>query len=137
MDSLTKAQRSERMSRVRSKDTGPELCVRRLIHGLGYRYRLHGVGLPGRPDLVFRARRKVVAVHGCFWHRHSACSLARMPKSRLSFWGPKLNGNRRRDLRNARVLRALGWRALVVWECQLNNPAALKTRVRAFLESKP
>ena len=103
MDTLSKAQRSERMSRVRGKDTKPELLVRRLVHGMGYRYRLHRRDLPGTPDLVFPGRRKVIFVHGCFWHRHPdpACKLARLPKSRTDFWLPKLEGNRARDIENA------------------------------------
>ncbi|HBI46414.1 MAG TPA: very short patch repair endonuclease, partial [Planctomycetales bacterium] len=98
MDSLSPEERSERMSRVRNKDTKPELVVRRLVHSLGYRYRLHSGRLPGRPDIVFAGRKKVVFVHGCFWHRHRGCALCRMPKSRLDFWAPKLEGNRRRDI---------------------------------------
>ncbi|MBN8734394.1 MAG: DNA mismatch endonuclease Vsr [Acidobacteria bacterium] len=103
MDTLTAAARSERMSRVRHKDTRPELVVRRLLHGLGYQYRLHRSDLPGKPDLVFASRGKVVFVHGCFWHRHSArCPLTRLPKSRLEFWRPKLEANRLRDEQNRR-----------------------------------
>ncbi len=98
MDTLTPEQRSERMSRVRNKDTKPEMRVRRLVHALGYRYRLHDSRLPGRPDLVFKSRHKVIFVHGCFWHRHDRCELCRMPKSRLQFWKPKLKANRERDL---------------------------------------
>ncbi|MCC8948120.1 DNA mismatch endonuclease Vsr [Bradyrhizobium sp. Arg62] len=111
-DTLSPKQRSERMARITCANTGPEMIVRRLVHSMGYRYRLHGKGLPGRPDLVFSARRKVVFVHGCFWHRHpdSSCSLARLPKSRLEFWLPKLQANRERDLANERKLKASGWK---------------------------
>src|SRR5450755_2355664 len=106
MDTLTPSERSERMSRVRAKDTKPELVVRRLTHRLGFRYRLHVGTLPGKPDLVFPKRRLAIFVHGCFWHRHSAaCLLTRMPKSRLDFWIPKLEQNRKRDLLNQRKLR--------------------------------
>ena len=115
MDTLTRAQRSERMARIRSRNTGPELAVRRLVYSLGFRYRLHGTGLPGKPDLVFASRRKVIFVHGCFWHQHPGCG--RQPKSRLEFWTEKLFQNRERDLRNQRKLRSLGWRILIVWEC--------------------
>ncbi len=108
MDTLSPAQRSERMSRVKSRDTKPELAVRRLVHSMGYRYRLHGK-LPGRPDLVFAARRKVIFVHGCFWHRHSGCPNCRLPKSRLAFWKPKLEANKKRDRKNQQSLRRLGW----------------------------
>jgi len=134
MDTLTPAQRSERMSRVRSKDTKPELTVRRLVHSLGYRYRLHGRKLPGNPDLVFASRRKVIFVHGCFWHRHPRCRNTRLPKSRLDFWRPKLESNRKRDLKNQRKLRRLGWRYLVVWECQTKNMERLSERIIDFLE---
>lgn len=134
-DTLTKAERSERMSRIRGKDTGAELVVRRLIHRLGYRYRLHDKSLPGRPDLVFRKRRKVIFVHGCFWHRHGdpACKLARLPKSRLDFWLPKLNANRDRDRANQRTLERDGWSSLVIWECELRNTAALTRTIKVFL----
>lgn len=135
-DTLTLAQRSERMSRVRGKDTKPEMTVRRLIHGLGYRYRLHRRDLPGKPDLVFVTRRKVIFVHGCFWHRHadSACKLARLPKSRLDFWLPKLEANAVRDARHQAELAARGWKVMVIWECELNNLPFLKKRIRSFLQ---
>jgi DNA mismatch endonuclease, patch repair protein len=135
MDTLTPGQRSERMSRVRGRNTKPELVVRRLIYGLGYRYRLHEDSLPGKPDLVFRSRQKVIFVHGCFWHRHrsSRCRLARLPKSRLQFWRAKLEGNRLRDSRNVRALRRAGWRALVIWECELNEMRRLSRRVARFM----
>ncbi|MGI8992555.1 MAG: very short patch repair endonuclease [Bryobacteraceae bacterium] len=134
MDSLTPAARSERMSRVRSKDTKPEMIVRRLVHRMGYRYRLHARDLPGNPDLVFPGRGKIIFVHGCFWHRHSACKNTRWPKSRLGFWKPKLEQNRRRDGINQRALRRLGWKLLIVWECQLKNPAQTAERLERFLE---
>lgn len=135
MDSLTPEQRSERMSRVRGKNTKPELVVRSLVHGLGYRFRLHRRDLPGCPDLVFPARRKVICVHGCFWHQHSDpnCKLARMPKSRLEFWGGKLSANRERDMSKMAELKALGWDALVIWECEIKDKDALASRVREFL----
>ncbi|WND78028.1 very short patch repair endonuclease [Thalassospiraceae bacterium LMO-SO8] len=123
------------MSRVRGRDTKPEMTVRRMVHGMGYRYRLHGKGLPGKPDLVFRPKRKVMFVHGCFWHRHPdpECPLARMPKSRLDFWKPKLDGNRERDIRTQRKLEDQGWNVMVVWECQLRDREALGARIREFL----
>lgn len=138
VDTLTPAQRSERMSRVRGKDTRPEMRVRRLIHGMGYRYRLHARDLPGRPDIVFRPRRKVIFVHGCFWHRHPdpACKLARMPKSRLEFWEPKLRGNRERDERNQARLREMGWDVMIVWECLTRDAEELKMNIMAFLEDQ-
>lgn len=134
MDSLTAKERSERMSRVRSKDTGPELKVRSLVHRLGFRYRLHVARLPGHPDLVFSGKRKVIFVHGCFWHRHGGCSNNRLPKSRIDFWTQKLETNRRRDARNLRKLRRLGWSTLVVWECEVRGTQKLSRRVNSFLK---
>lgn len=122
------------MSLIRGKDTKPEMIVRRLVHSLGYRYRLHDQTLPGKPDLVFRARRKVIFIHGCFWHRHGeSCPLTRMPKSRLEFWRPKLEENERRDRAKQAALSALGWEYLLIWECQLNDLGGLARRVRDFL----
>ncbi|MFH1023324.1 MAG: DNA mismatch endonuclease Vsr [Planctomycetota bacterium] len=132
-DPLTRDERSERMSRVRNADTEPEMIVRRLVHGMGYRYRLHGRDLPGNPDLVFTPRCKVIFVHGCFWHQHG-CRQYRMPKTRCRFWVPKLVRNKERDVIVRRALRRQGWRCLVVWECQLNRTAQLKERIRQFLE---
>ena len=134
-DTLTPQQRSDLMRRVRHKHTEPERIVRRLVTGLGHRYRLHGAKLPGKPDLVFAGARKVIFVHGCFWHRHAAktCKLARMPKTRKSFWLPKLEGNRLRDARNIRALRGDGWKVLVVWECQLRDTERLDRRLARFL----
>lgn len=132
-DTLTREQRSERMRRVRGRDTGTELAVRRLVHGLGYRFRLHARDLPGTPDLVFRRRRKVIFVHGCFWHRHD-CPLGRTPKSNRDFWVPKLAGNQARDSRNLDRLVDLGWRVLVVWECELKDRDALTRRIAQFID---
>jgi DNA mismatch endonuclease, patch repair protein len=134
-DSLNKAERSERMSRVRNRDTKPEMVVRQLIHSRGFRYRLHDKRLPGAPDLVFRSRRKVIFIHGCFWHRHSdpSCKLARMPKSKLDFWKPKLEGNSQRDLRHQSEVDAIGWKYLVVWECELRHKEQLENKLIAFL----
>jgi DNA mismatch endonuclease (patch repair protein) len=123
------------MARVRAKDTRPELLVRGLVFSLGYRYRLHARDLPGQPDLVFRKLRKVIFVHGCFWHRHTACALARLPKSRLDFWVPKLEGNKLRDQRNKRTLTKGGWKVLTIWECQLKNTGRLQTTIRRFLDA--
>ena len=133
-DTLTPAQRSERMSRVRSKDTKPEIAVRRLVHRMGYRYRLHRRDLPGNPDMVFPSRGKIIFVHGCFWHRHGKCKLTRWPKSKLEFWKPKLEANHRRDTANQRLLRGLGWKTLVIWECQLAAVDRLQGKIRTFLE---
>jgi DNA mismatch endonuclease (patch repair protein) len=134
-DTLSPAARSERMSRVRGRDTGPEMVVRRALHRMGYRYRLHAADLPGRPDIVFRGRRKALFVHGCFWHRHPdpACKLARLPKSRLDFWLPKLDANAARDIENQNRLQAMGWSVLILWECALNDLAALDDALGTFL----
>lgn len=135
VDTLTTKERSERMARVRGRDSKPEMLVRRLVHRMGYRFRLHRKDLPGTPDLVFPRLRKAVFVHGCFWHRHpdTACKLARMPKSRLDFWGPKLHGNRERDFRNQEQLTRLGWQFLIVWECEIGHKEQLENKLRAFL----
>jgi DNA mismatch endonuclease, patch repair protein len=119
----TSPERSAQMALVRGHDTKPEMRVRRALHAAGLRYRLHAKVLPGRPDLIFPSRRVVVFVHGCFWHRHPDpdCKLARLPKSRLDFWLPKLEGNRARDERVKAELEGLGWRVFEVWECQLNS----------------
>lgn len=135
-DTLSPPARSERMGRVRGKDTKPELLVRRLLHGMGYRYRLHARDLPGRPDIVFRGRKKAIFVHGCFWHRHPdpICKLSRLPKTRLDFWFPKLEGNRQRDVTNVERLEAMGWNVLLVWECELRDREQLANKLFAFLE---
>lgn len=137
-DTLTTSARSERMSLIKGKDTGPELVVRRMVHQMGYRYRLHQKHLPGRPDLVFSSRRKLIFVHGCFWHRHydSACKLARLPKSREEFWMPKLEANAQRDRKNQDELRALNWKFLVIWECELKGHASLKSKIESFLHDE-
>ena len=132
LDPLSHAQRSERMSRVRSKNTKPELQVRRRIWSLGYRYRLHSNKLPGKPDLVFARRRKVIFIHGCFWHQHKNCRQYRMPNTRLDFWIPKLQGNVKRDRLNQRSIRRLGWEYFIIWECQLKDKE-LTDRITSFL----
>lgn len=136
VDSLTPEKRSEVMARVRSKNSRPELAVRKIVFAFGYRYRLHARTLPGCPDLVFRPRRKVIFVHGCFWHRHANCILARMPKSHIDFWTTKLEGNRKRDERNKRALAREGWKVLTIWECQLRNAERLEARIRRFLDEE-
>ena len=133
MDKLTPERCSRNMGRIGSKDTKPEMLVRRLVYRLGYRYRLHAKDLPGKPDLVFRSRKKVIFVHGCFWHQHKGCSEGRVPTSRESYWAPKLAHNVHRDQEHIRALKLLGWRTLVLWECQLGNPKEVEHRVRAHL----
>jgi DNA mismatch endonuclease (patch repair protein) len=125
-DFLTPAERSDRMSRIRGKDTQPELALRKVLHRLGLRYRLYGAGLPGKPDLVFPRYRTVVFVHGCFWHRHDGCNIATTPKSNTPFWLEKFEKNVARDARVATQLEALGWRVFIVWECELGS--AIKTK---------
>jgi DNA mismatch endonuclease (patch repair protein) len=120
---------------VRSKNMRPEMAVRKLVFALGYRYRLHARDLPGCPDLAFRPRKKVIFVHGCFWHRHANCALARMPKSRLDFWMPKLEGNRVRDEKNRKTLAREGWKVLTIWECELRNTKRLERGIRRFLDA--
>lgn len=132
-DPLTPAERSERMSRIRNADTKPEMIVRRMVHGMGYRYRLHVSDLPGHPDIVFRPRRKVIFVHGCFWHQHG-CHQYRQPRTKRSFWEPKLAQNKARDARVRRELSQLGWCVMVIWECQVKKEAILRNRVRRFLD---
>ena len=138
-DTLSPAERSERMSRIRGKNSKPEMKLRSLVHGMGYRYRLHVHGLPGTPDLVFPARHAIIFMHGCFWHQHSSpeCRLARMPKSRINFWRSKLKANVERDARNLASLEAMGWRVLIVWECEMKSPDVVGQKVRDFLEQQP
>ena len=126
--------RSAQMALVRGRDTKPELRVRRALHSAGLRFRLQATDLPGRPDIVFRSRRVAIFVHGCFWHRHDdpACKLARMPKSRMEFWGPKLAANAQRDRRNIELLQGSGWTVEILWECELGDEVlrGLVERVR-------
>lgn len=135
VDTVSSTERSRMMRLVRSKDTRPEMLVRRLVYKLGLRYRLHESRLPGKPDLVFWGRRKVIFVHGCFWHLHIACARAKLPKSRVEFWRCKLEANQRRDVANLATLSNRGWQVLVIWECELGDLVALEHRVRDFLLS--
>jgi DNA mismatch endonuclease, patch repair protein len=121
------------MSRIRSRNTSPEMIVRRTVHKMGYRYRLHVAELPGKPDLVFPKLRRVIEVRGCFWHQHTGCIDAHIPKSRRGYWLPKLSANLRRDKENGLKLRKLGWRLLVIWECELGDSQRLSKRLTAFL----
>jgi len=131
-DNLTPAQRSECMRRVKGRDTKPEMIVRRIVHGMGFRYRLHDARLPGRPDLVLPARGRVIFVHGCFWHLHRCPKGTMMPQARADYWLAKLSANQARDRAAIRKLRRSGWRVLVVWECELRNHARIKRRLRSF-----
>ena len=122
------------MASVRAKDTKPEMKVRRLLHGLGYRYRLHRADLPGRPDLVFPSRRKVVFVNGCFWHHHQNCKRASVPATNQDFWLTKLEQNRERDKSNIALLNESGWQSTTVWECQLEDLVTTTERLTSFLD---
>lgn len=133
VDSIDPVTRSGVMARIGSKNTRPELAVRKLVFAAGYRYRLHVRTLPGSPDLVFPFRKKVIFVHGCFWHLHESCGSVRIPKSRVEYWTDKLNGNKARDVRVHEKLIQAGWDVLVVWECQLRDLSALENRLRIFL----
>jgi DNA mismatch endonuclease (patch repair protein) len=132
-DIFTKAKRSEVMSRIRGKNTQPELLVRKYLHAAGCRYRLHDSKLPGKPDLVFASRRICLFVHGCFWHGCSKCPDGRRkPKSNRAYWLPKIRQNKRRDLLNARRLRDAGWKVLIIWECEVSNTHKLDQLRRAL-----
>jgi DNA mismatch endonuclease (patch repair protein) len=120
------------MRRIRSRDMKPEMAVRRMVHAMGYRYRLHRRDLPGKPDLVFGPRRAVIFVHGCFWHQHD-CRDGHPPKSNTGYWGEKLRRNVERDAVVQKQLKANGWRVLVVWECEVREPEALKAKLSSFL----
>ncbi|WP_262532982.1 very short patch repair endonuclease [Agrobacterium tumefaciens] len=125
------------MSRVKSKDTTPEMAVRRLLHSMGYRYRLHGGKLPGKPDLVFAGRKKVVFIHGCFWHGHNCKRGARVPSTRQEYWLAKVSRNQERDSRNVSSLEQAGWDVLTVWECELKDRVALAGKLTQFLGGPP
>lgn len=127
--------RSRLMARVKGKHTGPELCVRRLAHRLGYRYRLHVAALPGSPDLVFPSRKLAIFVHGCFWHRHAGCGRATTPKSRTDFWVAKFDRNMERDRKNRQDLAVAGWRSAVIWECETKDGERLAETLERLLRS--
>jgi len=136
VDHLTAERRSALMARVRGKNTSPEMIVRRIVHGAGYRYRLHRRDLPGRPDIVFGPRRKVIFVHGCFWHQHS-CSKAKRPTTNVELWNEKLDRNVTRDRKIIEQLQEAGWQSLVIWECETADAGALLRRIIAFLHQAP
>ena len=135
MDRISREHRSWNMSRIRGHDTKPEVVVRSVLHRLGFRFRLHRRDLPGRPDIVLARHRTIVFVHGCFWHRHARCRFAYQPKTNSAFWSQKFKSNVVRDQRDRRRLRGLGWRVIVVWECQALDQAALGQRLVAALQS--
>lgn len=128
--------RSALMARIRAQDTRPEMFVRRLLHRHGYRFRLHAKNLPGRPDIVFRGRKKAIFVHGCFWHRHKGCKRATMPKTRTDYWKSKFEANRKRDAVSMSALEDMGWHVMIVWECETSaeNQDELLERLVSFLD---
>lgn len=132
-DHVDRCKRSLIMAAVPSKNTKPELAVRKIAHALGYRYRLHVASLPGKPDLVFPGRRKIILVNGCFWHRHPRCRYATSPKTRPAFWQQKFCTNVARDRRTRQQLKKLGWSILTIWQCELKNPQKLEVRIDEFL----
>lgn len=132
-DRISEEQRSYNMRRVKSANTEPELRVRRLIHSMGYRYRLHDRRLPGTPDVVFSRRKKAIFIHGCFWHQHDGCPSSQRPKSNQDFWNPKLDRNLERDSQNQQKLVKSGWDYLVIWECELRDIPALRSSIQGFL----
>lgn len=136
MDRISREHRSWNMSRIRARDTGPEKIVRSVLHRMGYRFRLHRRHLPGCPDIVLPKHRTVVLVHGCFWHRHPRCPFSYAPKTRVQFWARKFQDNVERDMRARRRLRSLGWRVIIVWECQTADPESLADRLAAMLRRK-
>jgi len=138
-DKISPERRSANMRAIRSKGMKPENIVRRLAHSLGYRFRLHRKDLPGKPDMVFPGRRAVIFIHGCFWHQHPepSCIDSRLPKSNTAYWWPKLQRNQSRDAQNEAALQALGWRVLVIWECQTKDEMTLKNLLSSFLDYSP
>jgi DNA mismatch endonuclease (patch repair protein) len=133
-DYLSREARSAHMRRIRKVNTTPERIVRKKLYALGFRFRLHRGDLAGTPDIVLSRLQKVIFVHGCFWHQHKDCRLARLPKTRLDYWLPKLRRNQERDAANRKLLESVGWGVLVVWECDTKDPEALGKRLEAFLQ---
>ena len=137
MDTISPERRSENMRRIRGKNTRPELVVRKTLFAMGYRYRLHSAKLPGKPDLVFSKQRKVIFVHGCFWHSHSnsRCNIVRLPKSNSEYWAEKLKRNVTRDAIRKAELRRLGWKTMTIWECQTRSISRQLWRIKRFLNA--
>lgn len=132
---LSTEKRSRIMRSIRGKDTGPELIVRKLAHSLGYRYRIHRKDLPGSPDLVFPRHRLAIFVHGCFWHQHAGCRHGKLPKTRPEYWLPKLERTKERDRLAVDALQEMGWRTLIIWECETGNREILKSHLQAKISS--
>ena len=132
MDRVSRQTRSAIMASVQTKHTGAEKSVRSIIHKNGLRFRLHSASLPGHPDIVFPKQKKVLFVHGCFWHGHK-CKYGRLPKSKLDYWEPKIARNRERDRRQIKTIRSLGWKVMVVWQCELKKESGIKKKMMSFL----
>ncbi len=132
-DKISKSERSAIMAKIKSRDTTPEMTVRRLVHSFGFRYRLHQKDLPGKPDLVFRSRKKVIFVHGCFWHGHSCTSGSNQPSSNIEYWKNKLYRNKAKDKKDIKALKQMGWEVLVLWECEIKNTTLLLKKLKSFL----
>lgn len=135
IDHVSPAARRANMQAIKSANTAPEMVVRKLVHGMGFRYRLHVKKLPGKPDLVFGPLRKIIFVHGCFWHQHDGCKDGRRPKTNLAYWEPKFSKNITRDVRVKAELARLGWNVLAIWACEIKDAAVLTDRIREFLEA--
>ena len=135
MDRISKEHRSWNMSRIQSRDTKPEKTVRSILHGLGYRFRLHRKDLPGKPDIVLARYNSVIFVHGCFWHRHKNCKNASIPKTKKTFWEEKFKANVERDIKVKNELKSNGWRVLVVWECELTDIDSVEKELGKFLKN--
>lgn len=134
-DRITKERRSWNMSRIKGKDTKPEIILRSLLHKAGFRFRLHSTELPGKPDIVLKRYKTVIFLHGCFWHRHKNCKFAYFPKSKVDFWTKKFDSNIQRDRKVSNQLKKLGWRQMVVWECEIKDVAVLKKKMGAFFRA--
>lgn len=132
-DSLSPERRSQNMRQIRAKDTSPEMTVRRIVHGMGFRFRLHVASFPGKPDIVLPRLKRIIEVRGCFWHQHPGCIDSHIPKTRIEYWGPKLERNQQRDAENLKSLKALGWKVLTIWECQVRDQRRLERQLRRFL----
>lgn len=132
-DRLSSQRRSWNMSRIKSRDTTPELAVRKVLYGMGYRYRLHSAAVPGKPDIVLKRFRAAIFVHGCFWHRHPGCKFVYSPKSRVEFWTKKFDANVRRDETVRKQLSDLGWKSLTIWECETKSSETIEHLLRGFL----
>ena len=133
IDPLTPEQRKKTMQHVKDKDTGPEMTIRRLVHKMGYRYGLHRKDLPGKPDMVFTSRKKIIFIHGCFWHGHNCKSGRKKPRTNENYWVSKIEKNKKRDVINRKKLKEMGWNILVIWECEINDILKIKNKIEQFL----